>query len=61
MWYVLAVMGSPIILCISSPAFTLVLLGGILPRGRGPDELAAAFAARITLKSWYDLVRSEPA
>ncbi|MBP1884972.1 hypothetical protein J2Z50_003262 [Ensifer mexicanus] len=34
--------------------------GWALPRGREPDEAAAAFAAGIALKSLDDLVRSEP-
>ena len=34
--------------------------GWVLPHGREPDEITAAFAAGIALKSLDDLVRSEP-
>ena len=44
----------------SAPPFTVALPGWALPRGRAPDELAAAFAASIALKSLDDLVRSAP-
>ena len=50
---------------VTSPAtaltFTAALPGWTLPRGREPDEIAAAFAAGIALKSLDDLVRSAPA
>ncbi len=36
------------------------LPGWTLPRRREPDDLGAAFAAGIALKSFDDLVRSEP-
>lgn len=36
------------------------LPGWALPRGRTPDELDAAFAAGIALKTLDDLVRAEP-
>ncbi|WLR99661.1 DUF1403 family protein [Shinella sumterensis] len=53
-------MDSPLIPPVSAPAVTAALPGWTLPRGREPDELAAAFAAGIALKSLDDLVRSEP-
>jgi len=36
-----------------------VLPGGAMPRGREPDDIGAAFAADIALKSLDDLVPSE--
>jgi hypothetical protein len=50
------VMDSPV----SAPTFTAALPSWTLPRGREPDELAAAFSAGIALKSLDDLIRSEP-
>lgn len=45
----------------SAPAQPLPQVPGwALPRGREPDEIAAAFAAGIALKSLDDLVRQEP-
>jgi len=46
---------------VSAPTFTAALPGWALPRGREPDEVSAAFAAGIALKSLNDLVRSAPA
>ncbi|WP_337183449.1 DUF1403 family protein [Shinella sp.] len=43
------------------PAFPAALPGWVLPRGGEPDEVSAAFAAGIALKSLDDLVRSAPA
>ncbi|MGD9478667.1 DUF1403 family protein [Shinella sp. G-2] len=45
---------------VSPPALIAALPGWTLPRGREPDDLAAAFAAGIALKSLDDLVRSAP-
>jgi hypothetical protein len=53
-------MDSPVASPGSAPTFTAALPGWALPRGREPDELAAAFAAGIALKSLDDLVRSTP-
>ena len=53
-------MDSPVASLVTAPTFTAPLPGWTLPRGREPDELAAAFAAGIVLKSLDDLVRSEP-
>ncbi|WP_313195985.1 DUF1403 family protein [Shinella zoogloeoides] len=53
-------MDSPVASPVSAPTFTPALPGWTLPRGREPDELAAAFAAGIALKSLDDLVRSAP-
>jgi hypothetical protein len=53
-------MDSPAAPPASASTFTSPLPGWILPRGREPDELAAAFAAGIALKSLDDLVRSAP-
>lgn len=53
-------MDSPVASPVSAPAFIAALPGWTLPRGREPDELAAAFAAGIALKSLNDLVRSAP-
>jgi len=49
---------SPAASSVPAPTFTTALPGWALPRGREPDELAAAFAAGIALKSLDDLVRS---
>ncbi|HTH27984.1 MAG TPA: DUF1403 family protein [Sphingobium sp.] len=54
-------MDSPITPVVASPIFPAALPGWTLPRGREPDELAAAFAAGIALKSQDDLIRSVPA
>ena len=54
-------MDSPVASSASAPTFTATLPGWTLPRGREPDEIAAAFAAGIALKSLDDLVRSAPA
>jgi len=56
----MAVMDSLINSSVSAPTFTAALPGWALPRGREPDEIAAAFAAGIALKSLDDLVRSAP-
>ena len=53
-------MESPVIPPASSVVHTAKMPGWALPRGREPDELAAAFAAGIALKSLDDLVRSTP-
>jgi len=53
-------MDSPVTSPGSAPTFTAALPGWALPRGRAPDELAAAFAAGIALKSLDDLVRAAP-
>ena len=53
-------MDSPVASPVSSGALPALLPGWTLPRGREPDETAAAFAAGIALKSLDDLVRSEP-
>ena len=53
-------MDSPVALLVSAPTFMTALPDWALPRGRDPDELAAAFAAGIALKSLDDLVRSAP-
>ncbi|WP_313192296.1 DUF1403 family protein [Shinella zoogloeoides] len=53
-------MDSPVASPSSAPTFTVALPGWALPRGREPDEVAAAFAAGIALKSLDDLVRSAP-
>ncbi|WP_337182501.1 DUF1403 family protein [Shinella sp.] len=54
-------MDSPVASPVPAPALIPALPGWTLPRGREPDELAAAFAAGIALKSLDDLVRSAPA
>ena len=54
-------MDLPVASPVSAPTFTAALPGWTLPRGREPDEIAAAFAAGIALKSLDDLVRSAPA
>ncbi|MXN53139.1 DUF1403 family protein [Shinella sp. AETb1-6] len=53
-------MDSPVASPGSDPTFTAAMPGWALPRGREPDEFAAAFAAGIPLKSLDDLVRSAP-
>lgn len=53
-------MDSPVASPVSAPALIPALPGWTLPRGREPDEIAAAFAAGIALKSLDDLVRSAP-
>jgi len=53
-------MDSPVTSLVASPMLSATLPGWVLPRGREPDELAAAFAAGIALKSLDDLVRSTP-
>ena len=45
---------------VASPVLPAALPGWALPRGREPDEVSAAFAAGIALKSLDDLVRSAP-
>lgn len=57
----LSVMDSTVDSPVSPPALIAALPGWTLPRGREPDDLAAAFAAGIGLKSLDDLVRSAPA
>jgi hypothetical protein len=57
----MAVMDSPATPLVASPVLPAALPGWTLPRGRAPDDLAAAFAAGIALKSLDDLVRSAPA
>ena len=54
-------MDSPVTPVVTSPVLPAALPGWTLPRGREPDELAAAFAAGIALKSLDDLVRTKPA
>jgi hypothetical protein len=53
-------MDSPVIPPVAFAALPATLPGWTLPRGREPDELAAAFSAGIALKSLDDLIRSEP-
>ena len=53
-------MDSPVTPLVASPVFPAALPGWTLPGGREPDEIAAAFAAGIALKSLDDLVRSAP-
>ena len=53
-------MDSPVTPLVASPVLPAALPGWTLPRGREPDEIAAAFAAGIVLKSLDDLVRSAP-
>lgn len=53
-------MDLPVASPVAAPTFTTALPGWALPRGREPDEIAAAFAAGIALKSLDDLVRSAP-
>lgn len=54
-------MDSPITPLVATPVLPATLPGWTLPRGREADEVAAAFAAGIALKSLDDLVRSAPA
>ena len=54
-------MDSPVSPPIPSFALPAALSDWALPRGREPDNLSAAFAAGIALKSLDDCVRSEPA
>lgn len=56
----LAATESPVIPPACSSAHPAAMPGWALPRGREPDELAAAFAAGIALKSLDDLVRTAP-
>lgn len=53
-------MDSPVTPLVASPVFPAALPGWTLPRGRAPDDLAAAFAAGIALKSLDDRVRPHP-
>lgn len=53
-------MDSPVGPPVSAPALTAALPGWTLPHGRAPDDVGAAFAAGIALKSLDDLVRSTP-
>lgn len=53
-------MDSPVTPLVASPVLPAALPSWTLPRGREPDDLAAAFAAGIALKSLDDLVRSAP-
>ncbi|MGD9480061.1 DUF1403 family protein [Shinella sp. G-2] len=53
-------MDLPVTPLFASPVFPATLPGWTLTRGREPDEIAAAFAAGIALKSLDDLVRSSP-
>ena len=52
-------MDSPVTPLVASSVLPAALPGWTLSRGREPDELAAAFAAGIALKSLDDLVRSD--
>jgi len=54
-------MDSPVTPLVASPVFPAALPGWTQARGREPDEVSAAFAAGIALKSLDDLVRSAPA
>ena len=54
-------MDSPVTAPASSLVLPAALPGWTLPRGSEPDEVSAAFAAGIALKSLDDLVRSAPA
>jgi len=56
----ITLMDSPVTPLATSPMIPVTLPGWALPRGREPDEVAAAFAAGIALKSLDDLVRSAP-
>jgi hypothetical protein len=56
----MVVMDSSVTPLVASPVFPAALPGWTLPGGREPDEIAAAFAAGIALKSLDDLVRSTP-
>ena len=53
-------MDSPVTPLVASPVLPAALPGWTMPRGREPDDLSAAFAAGIALKSLDDLVRSAP-
>lgn len=53
-------MDLPVAPLVASPVLPAALPGWTLPRGREPDELAAAFSAGIALKSLDDLVRAAP-
>ncbi len=53
-------MDSPVTPLVASPELPATLPGWAVLRGREPDDLAAAFAAGIALKSLDDLVRSTP-
>lgn len=53
-------MDSPVGPPVSAPALTAALPGWTLPHGRAPEDVGAAFAAGIALKSLDDLVRSTP-
>lgn len=53
-------MDLPVASSVAAPTFTAALPSWALPRGREPDDLGAAFAAGIALKSLDDLVRSAP-
>ena len=59
-WPRVPAMDSPVTSPVSAPALIAALPGWTLPRGREPDDLGAAFAAGIALKSLDDLVRSAP-
>ena len=54
-------MDSPVTPLVASPELPATLPGWALLRRREPDDLTAAFAAGIALKSLDDLVRSAPA
>jgi hypothetical protein len=54
----MAAMDSPVTPLVASSVPPAALPGWTLPRGREPDDLAAAFASGIALKSLDDLVRS---
>lgn len=53
-------MDLPVASPVATRTFTAALPGWALPRGREPNDLSAAFAAGIALKSLDDLVRSAP-
>lgn len=53
-------MDSPVTPLVALPVLPAALPGWTLPRSREPDDLSAAFAAGIALKSLDDLVRSAP-
>ncbi|WLS00837.1 DUF1403 family protein [Shinella sumterensis] len=53
-------MDSPVTPLVASPELPATLPGWALLRRREPDDLTAAFAAGIALKSLDDLVRSTP-
>ncbi len=56
----MAVTDSPVTPLLTAPVLPAALPGWTLPRGRKPDEVAAAFAASIALKLPDDFVRSAP-